>query len=43
VTIFDSGSDAGGDGAAGFVGDKNDMLVRTDAQAGFHSVLCAGH
>jgi hypothetical protein len=43
VTVFNGGGDAGGDGAAGFVGDKRNMLAGTNAEASFHGVLGAGH
>jgi hypothetical protein len=43
VTVFDSGGDAGGYGAAGFVGDEGDAFAGADAEARFYSVFGAGH
>jgi len=40
--IFDGGGEAGGYGAAGFVGDKGDLFAGLDAEAGFYGVLGAG-
>jgi len=43
VAVVNGGGNAGGDGAAGFVGDQRDVLAGADAEASFHSVFCAGH
>ena len=43
AAVFDGGGNAGGYGAAGFVGDESDVLAGADSEASFHGVLCAGH
>jgi hypothetical protein len=42
VEIFDGGSEAGGYGAAGLVGDEGDLFAGLDAEAGFYGVFGAG-
>jgi hypothetical protein len=43
AAVFDGGRNAGGHGAAGFVGDERDMFAGADSEASFHGVLGAGH
>jgi hypothetical protein len=43
TAVFDGGSNAGGNRAAGFVGDERNVLAWADAETGLHGVLGAGH